>query len=98
MVKIFEVSVDDLLYKDLQHLPRFNTVLPPPADAAAAVPAELKPGEIEDPEVPYTTGDKEEMAFWVIMEQIREIRKEIEYIKELIMQRRTTDGNHQPDA
>jgi transcriptional regulator with XRE-family HTH domain len=88
MVKIFEVSVDDFLYKDLSHHPKYNSVVPPPGDRNVFAGDDPGTQLLEEPEAEYLTKPKEETAFWVIMEQIQDIRREVAQLKEALLQKR----------
>jgi transcriptional regulator with XRE-family HTH domain len=81
-VKFFEVTVDDVLYKDLSKEPKFNSLYNAPRTEAGFSGEQGE--DIQDPQAPYGLKKSEGTAFWIIMEHVMAIRKDLEEVKALL--------------
>jgi transcriptional regulator with XRE-family HTH domain len=83
-VKFFEISVDDILYKDLTKEPKFNSLYTPPRTEMNYPVDEGEITGVQDPQAPYGLKKNDGTAFWIIMEHIMAIRKDLEEVKTLL--------------
>jgi transcriptional regulator with XRE-family HTH domain len=79
IVKIFDITVDDLLFADLTQVDRYNLVKKDEVkeDGMTGI-------SVADQEIAYGSTEKGKGVFWEIMTQIRELKKDLEEIKAIV--------------
>lgn len=78
LMRFFEVPVHDLLYTDMTDEDKRKKEYPMPDNT---------PQEAEDPSAVYSKTEKGDKSFWIIMEQISQLREKLDEVHRILIPR-----------
>jgi transcriptional regulator with XRE-family HTH domain len=84
---IFGVTVDALLYKNLSEDEKYNTISGAGKGGYNPDYKESNENVAEEPSADYKAKKSDDTAFWIIMDQLKEIRKELSEVKSILEKR-----------